>query len=650
MATGLFGANSGIFGFPTAPEYAPILKQYDIIPIIEEGRAFAQSMEGVAAALANELAILGQGLLFQTIDTPTLPVGTVSPYVSPALPSPPAGINATFPPPPTFAGLGTVAPLTLSEPPVASIALPDVNFGSAPTPFGGVVPEPDSLSAVAIPSAPTLTFPASPSLANIVIPDIPTLNLPQFTATLGDVPLAPSPAFAFTEVTYSSELLEDVRTLILSWVNGASTGISAAVEEAIWNRARDREAANYVASQDQIFADYAARGFPLPGGAIAVDIARAREAFRGKTGDINREIAIKQAELEQSNRRFAIEQGFQIESTLVTYASQRAGRAFEAAKYLVEAAIEVYKIQVTQYNADVEAFKARAQVYGEVIRGELGRLEVYKAQIQGQQLVASINEQTVKIYTAQLSAVETQIKVFESQVRAASVQADVNKTVIEQYRARVQAYAETVRAKSLEYEGYSTQVKAEVSKYELPKIQADIYRAQTDGYRALTQAAAQAKEIEMEVTAKLPIEVYKGQVMAYEAEVRGLAESLKALTQIYETDGRIFGEQVRGEGQRISGEVGVLDATTKTAQAQAQIIIEAAKANVSNAVENIRLRIEAARGAAQVMAQVAAGAMSGLSLSAGASQSFNEGNSTSKSASQSASSSASFIDQTIRKG
>ena len=234
--------------------------------------------------------------------------------------------------------------------------------------------------------------------------------------------------------------------------------------------------------------------------------------------------------------------------------------------------------------------------------------------------------------------------------RATSVQADVNKTVIEQYRARVQAYAETVRAKSLEYEGYSTQVKAEVSKYELPKIQADIYRAQTDGYRALTQAAAQAKEIEMEVTAKLPIEVYKGQVMAYEAEVRGLAESLKALTQIYETDGRIFGEQVRGEGQRISGEVGVLDATTKTAQAQAQIIIEAAKANVSNAVENIRLRIEAARGAAQVMAQVAAGAMSGLSLSAGASQSFNEGNSTSKSASQSASSSASFIDQTIRKG
>jgi hypothetical protein len=315
-----------------------------------------------------------------------------------------------------------------------------------------------------------------------------------------------------------------------------------------------------------VYRDFAARGFALPAGTVVSEVAKAREAMRNAASTLNRDVMIKQAELEQSNRRFALEQAWQVESGLITYTSQMAQRSFEAAKYLVEAAIEVYKAQVTEYNAEVEAFRVRAQVYETRLRGEIAKLDIYKAEIEGQKLITDLNDQSVRVYTAQLQAVNTMVQVFETEVRAASVQADINRSIIEQFRARVQAYAEQVRAKASEYEGYSTLIKAEVSKYEAPKVAADVLRAETEGYAAKMRALVDAKNAEIKVR-EFPIEIFKAQIQAFQGQVQGVAEQLRAAVSVYETQARAFAEEVRASGYEVEGAVALLNAQTKIAEA-----------------------------------------------------------------------------------
>lgn len=589
---------------------------HDTIPIISQGMGAAHAIGSTAASLAGAIAGALAGSAPPLVEAPTMPSPSFSTPSSRSFSGAFSG-SIAFPSPPTMSSLSTILPLDIEGAPSRIIDIPLVEFPDAPSALSAEPPQPDATLPVSIPSAPSIVMPSAPSLSGVTTPSIPSIDLGEFTSVLGDAPTAPSPAFSFSETEYTSTLLSDIRALYDVWVNGAATGIDQDVEEAIWNRGRDREAANFSASQDQVYRDFAARGFALPAGTVVSEVAKAREAMRNAASTLNRDVMIKQAELEQSNRRFALEQAWQVESGLITYTSQMAQRSFEAAKYLVEAAIEVYKAQVTEYNAEVEAFRVRAQVYETRLRGEIAKLDIYKAEIEGQKLITDLNDQSVRVYTAQLQAVNTMVQVFETEVRAASVQADINRSIIEQFRARVQAYAEQVRAKASEYEGYSTLIKAEVSKYEAPKVAADVLRAETEGYAAKMRALVDAKNAEIKVR-EFPIEIFKAQIQAFQGQVQGVAEQLRAAVSVYETQARAFAEEVRASGYEVEGAVALLNAQTKIAEATGQLSVESQKANTSAFVENARMKVEGARGAAAVMAQLAAGAMAGLSLSASA--------------------------------
>ncbi|MGV7535365.1 hypothetical protein PJM52_29465, partial [Mycobacterium kansasii] len=74
-----------------------------------------------------------------------------------------------------------------------------------------------------------------------------------------------------------------------------------------------------------------ALGFPLPSGVLAGQLADARREYHDKLAELSREIAIKQAELEQSNVKDAIQQGLLLEGQLMDQALKLDQLAFEAA-------------------------------------------------------------------------------------------------------------------------------------------------------------------------------------------------------------------------------------------------------------------------------------------------------------------------------
>jgi len=185
------------------------------------------------------------------------------------------------------------------------------------------------------------------------------LDIDKFNSLVGALPITPSTTFAFTEIPYSSNLLTDLRARLLEWVNGASTGLLPSVEQAIWDRGRAREVTTNNRKAQEAVRSFAMRGFSKPQGALSLEIQDAAQEAQNASNTLSRDVMIKQADLEQSNRRFSFEQAEKMEEALISYTSQQAARVLESAKALQQFIIEIYQQDVAAYGVETQAYAAR---------------------------------------------------------------------------------------------------------------------------------------------------------------------------------------------------------------------------------------------------------------------------------------------------
>ena len=610
----------------TAPTPVPALSAppahaSSAAPLVIAGWNSAQSYANDAFASAQNFLTEIGSLSTSIADLPDVNVvlspvaAAVRAYVSPTAPTEPTGLSMNMPPAPGTLTLGTVAPLSIaSAPEFTAVALP-VNLPTVPSALTTAAPTLPTLADVTTPTMSALTLPDVPTLLGISIPGAPTLSMPAFGGMLAIAPTAPGNTFAFTEAAYTSSLLTSLRTILQTWVEGANTGLTPTVEQAIWNRSRAREAATAARKMQETLRDFASRGFTKPPGAMALALQDALQNSQDVDLAASREVAINQAKLEQDNRHFAFEQAFKVEADLIQYQNNIAQRAFDAAKYAQEAAISIFVALVQSYGAQVQAYVAQSQVFKTLIDAELSKLEVYKAQLEGQKLIGELNVQSVEIYKARITAAMSLVEIFKAQVEAANLTLQGNKIRIDGFAATVQAYDSTVRAKATEYQGYAAQVQAEVSKIEVFKGQADAYRSQVTGYSAGVQALTEAKKVELEIAQRVPLEAYKVGAEVFRIETEAEAQRVNAGTKVYETRAQVFGERVSGEGTRVNSEVAVFKAQSDVAVSEGQLRIEAAKANIQKLMQQITLLVESVKAGAQVSAQLAASALSAVNLS-----------------------------------
>lgn len=603
----------GIFGLAsnTPADMPPPPQSTGAAALVTQGFDTAQNY--ATTAFNDALAFLSQITAATTALQQFPPVdGSLTPIAQaiaglniPTPPVAPTGLTLNLPSVPGQPTLTPVAGINVSTAPQFTTTPPpiDLSFGP-PAPLDATVPSPPTLSPVVMPTEPALALPQVPSLVGITIPVAPLLNLPTFTAVTPDSPLAPQYIFSFAETAYTDQLLTDLKTQLGVWVNGASTGLAPAVEQAIWDRDRARE---IVASQRKIgesIRTFAMRGFTKPPGALNLDIQQALQDSQGVVSSASRDIMVKQAELEQSNRRFAFETAWKVEEGLINYNSQMAQRAFEAAKFAQQVGIDIFHELVARYAADIQAYVAQVDVYKAAIQAELAKLDIYRAELDGQRLISEINVQAVEVYKAQISAAQAIVEMFRTEVEAANTQAMVNKTQIDAFAAQVGAYAEQVRAKASEYEAYATRVQAEVSKMNVFKIEADAYDSQVTGFKATVDALVAAKNIEMDVSQRLPLDVFKALTDVYRTQVGAEVDRVDALNKTYATAGEVFAQ-----------EMSAVKSEADVAVAASNLRIEAAKANVQLVTEQVTLLVEAIKGGAQVAAQIAAAALSAVNLS-----------------------------------
>jgi hypothetical protein len=461
-----------------------------------------------------------------------------------------------------------------------------------------------------------ITLPAVPQLPGIVIPSPPEYNIPEFDWVLPtDDITAPEPQFVWNEVEYNSALKELIATKLFTELTNGGSGLPVATEQAIYDRATSRMTDEEQIALDQMLDFFSGRGFDLPPGALAGQMLELNNKILKTREDLNNDILVQQSKLAQENTQFIIKASLESEKALMDNTNQFQTRAFEAAKFVVLSALQIYQSKIEMYKAKLQVYVAQAEVYKARIMGETAKAEFYKAQIQGVLASAEIQKTLVEIYTAQVNANMLLIQLYKAEMEGAQIRASIDEIRIKCFSALVQAYSAQVTAASERYRGYQAQISGEVAKAEMYKAQVEAYVASVGAYKAEVEADTLILKQDLAINENA-VEIFKARIQQYLAQVQAGIGNIDA-------QAKIEGVKVDAYKAEVMGYSAELDAAGKTylgrieeAKARAEIEIKEADLIIKQALAEQELIQGNIKASAQIASQMAAAAISGVNASA----------------------------------
>lgn len=549
-----------------------------------------------------------------TVDGLTIPITSTDPSTIDAIR---AAAAATQPPTfrmwassiytPTKPELDSVTYNAVGDAPEFVGAEPIINIPTAPSAAlpgaPGAAPEFFSPS---IPDAPTVSLPEAPSFENVSIPIIPEVIFPEFDSLPPEDEelLEPTFEFFYEEGEYERSLLDPLRSQLLDNLVNGGYGIEDADEQRLWERARDREAMVTEASIQDTIRRTAARGFQLPPGAMQALIEAAQQSSLEKMSSLSREIMIKKADLYVENRKFTIQQVKEVEDMLYKYWSFAQERVLNTAKYTAEFGQQLYNAKVARYQAKMEGYKAKAQVFDTLVRTVLANLESYKIKMEGARLSVEVQKLHADVYRTQIEGATALMGIYKVEMEAARIQAEVEKIKLDAFRSSVEAYTAQVGAKSAEFGMYKAQIDGEMSKVEIYKAQAQAFGERIRAYSARVGAADAEAKTKIAV-ANLQLDNYRAEIEGYRANLNAAEIDIKAMSDKYTNDLRKYTATVDAYSKVAEENIGV-------AKANADIALSGAKVTSSHILGQGQLLVSHA----QMASTAAASGINGLATTA----------------------------------
>lgn len=308
---------------------------------------------------------------------------------------------------------------------------------------------------------------------------------------------------------------------------------------------------------------------PLPSGVLAAQLQDARREYHDKLSGLSRDIAIKQAELEQANVKHALEQGVTLEGRLIEYANNIEQRAFDAARAAAQNAVEIYNAQVAAFKVNLERYTTLASVYNALIEGEKAKVDAYRAEVDAERTKAEVNRALIEQQRAQIDVRATEIKLYETQLGAVQSLISVEKLKVEAFGERIRAYVAELNAETVKVEVFKAQndsnrtrmetFKSEIEAYgtklkalgDVAVARANVYDAQLRGYAALTQryataVTAEAERVRANVSiGQLKVDAFKAEVEQAKAHDQVQIENYRALIGLYDSNKSLSIQRVK---------------------------------------------------------------------------------------------------------
>lgn len=549
---------------------------------------------------ANALSSLATSLVAPTV-TPVFASGPTAPAIAtttqPSLisytwsvPTVPNPINATL-------NVDSYLPSPFDGTP------PVLQFGAAPATFSETAPTAPGINYPAFPADVSVSLPAAPSLLSLSISQFSGVNMPTLVDQTPVLNIVDPQPFSYTAGTgFTSSLLTQTINLISSRLQGG-TGLSAAVEKAIWDRGREREAkslADSLADLDRM----ESLGYALPPGVHVDARIKLQTEFSAQSYGYSREVMIKQAELEQDNLKTSLSQAIELEGKLIEQYNQVEQRVLEGVKFATQAGIETYNAKVQAYEAYVKAYSIKIEIYKAQIQGELAKVEAYKAQVDAESAKAQINTALVNQYKVQVDAALSTIELFKAQLQATQTKAEIEKLKIEIYGEQIKAFGLKINAYTAQVEGYKASVTAEATKQQAYATSVEAYAAEVGAQSKIIDAKIAEYKGKLEAK-QLEYEGYKAAVSAEAERVKGIASTNSAVAEMYKAT-------VQGTASYNEALTKQWAATFEQAQRTAEIANSVAKMNAELYINSRGIAADVSKASGAVFAQLGAAALNAL--------------------------------------
>lgn len=156
--------------------------------------------------------------------------------------------------------------------------------------------------------------------------------------------------------------LQAAQQWICNTIKNGGTGINPVVEQQIWARDRGRVMADAKAQEAELIDAFAARRYPIPPGAAVGAVAKIRADAAGKISQASRDVAIKQAELEVENVRFAVGKAIDLYSAAMAAAGDYIKALVSTSGDMTQLLPSVTDSQSRLIGAAADYYRARIQV------------------------------------------------------------------------------------------------------------------------------------------------------------------------------------------------------------------------------------------------------------------------------------------------
>lgn len=497
----------------------------------------------------------------------------------------------------------------IGDAPDVDVEIPEIDISDRPNSLPEFrVRAPDVAKDIQLPDLPeelrniNIDLPTFPDRA---VPIKPPIDLPSFDAVEPtDVPVAPTDGKilllnTFNEVNPQlkqaleaditafmsknnpryAEQLEYAEELIAKYMKGG-TALTPAIETQIYERAREKNMAEFARTSNTIAKEAASRGFTMPPGSMYAALLQARTSAMDANNRTINEIAINQAEREQQNLQFALNANIQIRTTMLNAALQYLGsmvqvtaQSLDVAKTVLGAVIDVFNAQVTVFNSRLDLYKTKAQVYETRLRAALATVDIYKAEIDALQALTNVDRAKLDVYRARVDVLNVVANVYKTQVDAVVSKAQMEKLKLDVFETQVRAYGAQVDAKKSEQEGYRAYIQAQEARVQAAASTAQAQAQKVQAYKAEIEAKMEAVRAIIS-TNQAKSDQFRSNVDAYRAVVSTKGDV--ARTQLEQERQKVAAYQAKL--QTISAR---LDARMKMAELTARVRME----NANNAQE-----------------------------------------------------------------
>lgn len=462
-----------------------------------------------------------------------------------------------------------------------------------------------------------------PELRPITLPAVPDLTIdeiefdlakPQFEGQVPDIA-----DFSFDPATYDPRFLPLVEEAVGRIINGG-TGLPPEVEYALFERAREREIELGEREVDQVTNEWAAKGHRYPSGPHARRVDRARKDASYKVSQLNREQFVAHWQLHLEQLRAALTTAVAAEEVLARLFMDGEQLRFQAARFRLEMALQVFNAFVSKYNAEVAMYQAEITIYRERIQAEIAKIELYNAQLRGQQLVGELNAQDVQIFAERLRALQVNAEIYRTRVQAYTAQFEAARTKIEVYRAQLEANKNLVDIYQADTQAFVEMMRAQQVREERFDTKARIYGHQVNAWKTRYEGLLAGHQSELE-TLRFQRDAYVADSERLSAWINGEQGRVQALTSKYQAIAQEIGARSEAERTRLAAVLGIANAAIERYRAATDILLKNAEITIQSGLTAANLLLRSRETAATTWAQLAAGLTSAASINAGISDS-----------------------------